>query len=82
MVCQQHFDFSLGTPLHIGMISIVKIRSDRVLLLKALREVVYMQQEVEDISRKDARRLKVYCKEINKWIDELEEKKKEPYDVT
>ena len=52
------------------------------LLLKALREVVYMQQEVEDISRKDARRLKVYCKEINKWIDELEEKKKEPYDVT
>jgi len=83
VICQQHFDFSFGTPLHIGMISIVKIKSDRVLFLKALREVVNMQrEEVEGTDRKEVRRLKIYCREIDKWIDELEKKKKETYDVT
>ena len=59
------------------MISLVKIKNSKVALLKAVRDVVHQRRESGEIDRLEQRRLRVYCREIDKWIDELEAKSDE-----
>lgn len=54
------------------MISLVKIKKDKILLLKAIRDIVHERRESDNIDKREQRRLRVYCKEIDKWIEELE----------
>jgi len=57
------------------MTSISKIKKDKVEFLKVLRDIVQRQRAAEDTDRREARRLKIYCKEIDKWIEELKQQK-------
>ena len=59
------------------MISLVKIKNSKVALLKAVRDVVHQRRESGDIDKREQRRLRVYCREIDRWIDELEAKENE-----
>lgn len=44
----------------------------RIQLLKELRDIVDTQRESDDIPRREQRRLRDYCREIDKWIKEME----------
>jgi len=57
--------------------SIAKLRSNRIELLNALGDIVHRQREIEDTDRREARRLKIINKEIDKWVLEMEKTKDE-----